>query len=71
MTSMKNKITAKDRILEEIKNSIPSYVTIQEIADKTKISRDTVSKYILVLAAEGKIRVTKKVGKVNLYEAVK
>jgi response regulator of citrate/malate metabolism len=68
---MKNKITAKDRILEEIKNSIPSYVTIQEIADKTKISRDTVSKYILVLAAEGKIRVTKKVGKVNLYEAVK
>jgi len=71
MTSMKNKITAKDRILEEIKNSIPSYVTIQEIADKTKISRDTVSKYILVIAAEGKIRVTKKVGKVNLYEAVK
>ena len=71
MTSMKNKITAKDRILEEIKNSTPSYVTIQEIADKTKISRDTVSKYILVLAAEGKIRITKKVGKVNLYEAVK
>ena len=71
MTSMKNKITAKDKILEEIKNSTPSYVTIQEIADKTKISRDTVSKYILVLAAEGKIRITKKVGKVNLYEAVK
>ena len=71
MTNMKNKITAKDKILEEIKNSTPSYVTIQEIADKTKISRDTVSKYILVLAAEGKIRVTKKVGKVNLYEAVK
>lgn len=29
----------------------------------------TVSKYMLVLAAEGKIRVTKIVGKAKLYEA--
>ena len=68
---MKKVITPKDQILEEIKKSTPSYVTIQEIADKTKLSRETVSKYILVFVAEGKIRITKKVGKVNLYEAVK
>lgn len=66
---MKNEKTTKEIILDAIKNANPPYVTIQDIADITKISRETVSKYMLVLEAEGKIRVTKTVGKAKLYEA--
>jgi len=68
---MKPKKDAKEIILDAIKNANPSYVTIQDIADITKISRDTVSKYMLALAAEGKIKITKKISKANIYEAVK
>jgi response regulator of citrate/malate metabolism len=66
---MKNEKSTKQIVLEAIKKADPPYVTIQEIADVTKLSRETVSKYMLVLAAEGKLKVTKTVGKVNLYEA--
>ena len=64
---MKNGKTPKEIILDAIKNANPPYVTIQDIADITKISRETVSKYMLVLEAEGKITVTKIIGKVKLY----
>ena len=69
MTSTKNEKSVKEIVLDAIKNADPKYVTIQEIADATNLARDTVSKYMLVLAAEKKIRITKKIGKVNLYEA--
>jgi predicted transcriptional regulator len=62
-------IDKKQKIFNAIRKANPPYVTIQDIADLTKISRETVSKYMLVLEAEGKIRVTKKVGKAKLYEA--
>jgi len=64
---MKNKST-KEIILDAIKKANPPYVTIQDIADTTKMSRETVSKYMLVLEAERKIKVTKTVGKAKLYE---
>ena len=67
---MKTQKDTKEIIFEAIKKANPAYVTIQDIADVTKISRETISKYFLVLAAEGKIKKTKKIGKVNLYEAV-
>lgn len=67
---MKSEKTTKQTVFDAIKKANPPYVTIQEIADATKLSRETVSKYMLVLAAEGRIKVTKTVGKVNLYEAV-
>ena len=66
---MKNKST-KEIVLEAIKKSDPPYVTIQDIASATKLSRETVSKYMLVLEAQGKIRVTKIIGKAKLYESV-
>jgi predicted ArsR family transcriptional regulator len=65
---MKKGKSTKEIILEAIKNANPPYVTIQDIADTTKISRETVSKYMLVLEAEGKIKVTKIIGKAKLYE---
>ena len=66
---MKSEKSTKQIVLDAIKKANPSYVTIQEIADATKLSRETVSKYMLVLVAEGRLKITKTVGKVNLYEA--
>jgi response regulator of citrate/malate metabolism len=65
---MKKDKSTKQIVLDAIKNASPPYVTIQDIADVTKISRETVSKYMLVLEAERKIRVTKIIGKAKLYE---
>jgi response regulator of citrate/malate metabolism len=67
---MKGKKTTKELILEAIKNSDPPYVTFQDIAKSANISRVTVSKYMQILEAEGKIRATKTVGTAKLYEAV-
>lgn len=67
---MKSEKSTKQIVLDAIKKANPPYVTIQEIADATNLSRETVSKYMLVLAAERKIKITKTVGKVNLYEAM-
>jgi len=67
--SMKKKST-KDTVLEAIKKANPPYVTIQDIADITKLSRETVSKYMLVLEAEQKIKVTKIVSKAKLFEVI-
>ena len=66
---MKSGKSTKQIVFDAIKKADPPYVTIQDIANKTKLSRETVSKYMLVLAAEGKIKVTKIVGKAKLYEA--
>ena len=65
---MKQDKSTKEIVLDAIKKSDPPYVTIQDIADKTNLSRETVSKYMLVLEAEGKIKVTKVIGKAKLYE---
>lgn len=53
-----------DRILQEIKKH-PEGLTILDIAEKTKINRVTVSKYVLVLSAEGKIS-QRKIGTAKL-----
>ena len=66
---MKKKST-KEIIFDAIKKADPPYVTIQDIADFTKLSRETVSKYMLVLEAEGKIKMTKIIGKARLYESL-
>ena len=60
----------KEKVLDAIKKADPPYVTIKDIAKATKLTRETVSKYMHVLKAEGKIKITKEVGKVNLYEAI-
>lgn len=68
---MKKGKSAKEIILDAIKIANPPYVTIQDIADITGISRETVSKYMLVLEAERKIKITKVIGKAKLYEQMK
>lgn len=58
----------KKKVLEAIKNAKPPAVTIDEISKITRLSRQTVSKYVHVLYAEEKIKIFKKVGKVKLYQ---
>ena len=70
MANLQDEKKNKEKVLNAIKNANPSYVTIDEIAKTTKFARQTVSKYMHILKAEGKIKITKKIGKINLYEAL-
>ena len=58
----------EEKVLIAIKNANPPAITIDEVAQETKLARQTVSKYIEKLHAEGKIKIFKKVGNVNLYQ---
>jgi len=57
----------KERIFEFLRDNYPKDFNIQEIADKTEIHRNTVSTYVKVLVVEKKLKVTRKMGKINLY----
>ena len=70
MANLQDEKKNKEKVLNAIKNANPAYVTIDEIAKKTKFARQTVSKYMHILKAEEKIKITKKIGKINLYEAL-
>ena len=61
-------IDKKLMILNAIQEEFPKDLSIQEISDKTHISRETVSKYILVLEAEEKIIKTREIGKAKMYK---
>lgn len=70
MVNSQNKELNRKKILKAIKNAKPPVVTIDEIAQKTNLTRQTVSKHVDVLHARGKIKIFKKIGKINLYQAV-
>lgn len=70
MINTQDKEANREKVLEAIKNADPSIVTIDEIAKATKLTRQTVSKHIDILCERGKIKVFKKIGKINLYQAV-
>lgn len=61
------KLDVKQKILSVIEKSYPRDLSIQEIADLAKISRETVSKYVGILVAENKIKLTREVGKAKMY----
>jgi DNA-binding IclR family transcriptional regulator len=56
-------ITKILRILRESKRDL----SVGEIADLTNIHRNTVGKYIFTLEREGKVRVTRAIGRAKLY----
>ena len=64
-----NKIDYKAKILNKLEDSV-SGLTIFEIADKTGIHRNTVSKYLLGLEGEGLVR-KKVLGTAHLYFSTK
>lgn len=57
--------------MKELEKANPSDLSIGEVAEKTKLSRTTVSTYLKVLAAEGKITVSRKVGRAVFYKLKK
>ena len=62
---------AKQKILKKLEESYPTDLSIGEIAKKTGLSRTTVSTYLKVLVAEGKIVHTRNVGRAIFYRAKK
>jgi DNA-binding transcriptional ArsR family regulator len=58
----------KQRVLKELEKAHPSDLSIGEVAEKTKLSRTTVSMYLKVLEAEGKIEISRKVGRAIFYK---
>jgi len=65
-----NEVNTKMRILKVIEKAAPQDLSIQEIADRASISRETVSKYILALEAEKKIEKTRQIGKAKMYKLI-
>jgi len=57
----------KKSIIQLLQKDYPKDFNIQEIADIVKIHRNTASTYIKVLVAEGKIKISRTIGKINLY----
>ena len=60
-----NKIDYKLTLLDKL-DEFPTGITIIELAKKTNIHRNTVSKYLKILQAEGKVR-NKKVSAARVY----
>ncbi len=59
------------KILEMLTKEYPKDFSIKEVADKLKYNRQTISKYLQVLRAEGFLTITRNYGKINLYSLVK
>jgi len=59
-------LSKKEEVLEVLKRADRD-LSIQEITDRTHLSRDTVSKYVGILEAEGKIEMTREIGRAKLY----
>lgn len=57
----------KQDIILFLQDNFPKDFNIQEIADYVKVHRNTASTYVKVLVAEGKIKLTRTMGKINLY----
>jgi DNA-binding IclR family transcriptional regulator len=57
-------------ILTLLQKEEPRDLSIQEIADKTGIHRNTVSKYVFGLEKGGKIKSSRTVGRAKMYTTV-
>ena len=56
-----------DKILDCLRKAAPKDLSIEEVAKLTKINRNTVAKYLFALEREGKIVLSRRVGKAKLY----
>ena len=57
----------KQKIMKELERVYPTDLSIGEVAKKTGFSRTTVSAYLRILEAEGRIEVSRKVGRAVFY----
>lgn len=60
----------ENSILNLLRKEYPRDLSIQEIAEKTGIHRNTVSKYVFGLAKAGKIMSSRAVGRAKMYIVV-
>lgn len=60
----------EQRILKCLAEEYPKDLSIEEIAAKTGIHRNTVSKYLWGLEKEGKIKSSRKIGRAKMYMVV-
>jgi len=65
MNSNNAKIDYKNKIIETL-SDYASGLTITDVSNKIKVHRNTVSKYLYILEAEGKV-LKKEIGNANLY----
>lgn len=57
----------KNSIEKALKNAERD-LSINEIAEKTNLTRQTVSKYVTVLVAEGRLECTREVGNARFFQ---
>ena len=57
----------KDMVLDAVKKAYPKDLTIAEVSREIKITHYTVSMWLKVLEAEGKIEMSRRVGPAILY----
>jgi DNA-binding IclR family transcriptional regulator len=57
----------ENTILQFLQKEHPKDYSIEEIAEKTKLHRNTVSKYLFGLEKEGKIKNTRTIGRAKMY----
>lgn len=58
-------------ILACLRKESPRDLSIEEIAAKTGIHRNTVSKYVLGLEKEGRVKISRIVGRAKMYVVAK
>jgi len=63
--------TPEQKILKCLETEYPRDLSIEEIARKTGIHRNTVSKYIWGLERERKVKVSREIGRAKMYTAIK
>jgi len=59
------------KILKCLEAEYPKDLSIEEIATKIGVHRNTVSKYIWGLEKEGKVKISRKIGKAKMYVIAK
>jgi DNA-binding IclR family transcriptional regulator len=63
--------TPEQKILKCLETEYPRDLSIEEIARKTGIHRNTVSKYVWGLEREGKVKVSRKIGRAKMYVSIR
>jgi len=63
--------TPEQKILKCLETEYPRDLSIEEIARKTGIHRNTVSKYVWGLEREGKVKVSRKIGRAKMYTTIR
>lgn len=61
----------EQKILKCLEMEYPKDLSIEEIAAKIGVHRNTVSKYIWGLEKEGKVKISRTIGKAKMYIVVR